>query len=71
MKEMDIIRKCGNSLIPIQSSKTKLIAAATRQLLDDNIYAYVKNREDVEAWVQNGKADEVASLPPNERWPQP
>lgn len=71
MKEMDIIRKCDNPLIPMQSSKTKAISVATHQLLDDNIYAYVENREEVEAWVQNGKADEVASLPPSERWPRP
>jgi len=70
MKEMEIIRKCDNPLIPIQSSKTKALSAATHHLFNNNIYAYVKNRAEVEAWVQDGKAAEVAALAPSERWPQ-
>lgn len=70
LEEMDSVIKCSNPLIPLQSAKAHSIFETTRELLENDIYAYVSNREEVEAWVRDGKADEIAALATDERWPQ-
>ena len=68
MNRMGAIRKCGNPLIPLQSSSGNEIFRATQELLGEDIYAYVTNKDEVKNWVKNGKVREMASLIPKERW---
>lgn len=69
LEEMGAIQKSANPLIPLQSGKANAIGKATHELLGNDIYAYVKNRDAVDAWVNNGKAEEIASLNDDECWP--
>lgn len=69
MDKMGAIKKGGNPLIPLQSSTGDDIYRATKSLLDEDIYAYVVNKDEVKAWVEDGKAEEIASLNPDEKWP--
>lgn len=71
LQEMNAIRTCSSPLIPLQSADANSIYAVTSSLLEEDIYAYVENRDQVEAWVNDGKAEEIASLSEEERWPQP
>jgi aminoglycoside 3-N-acetyltransferase len=68
MQALGGIRTCENPLIPLQSLDAETIYQATESLLKDDIYAYVSNREQVKAWVANGKEAEIAALNPDERW---
>lgn len=69
MDQLGAIKNCSNPLIPLQSSTGSQIYRATRDLLSEDIYAYVANKEQVSAWVSDGKNQEIASLKPDEIWP--
>lgn len=64
-----VIRSGENPLIPLESARAKDIAGVTIALLERNPYAYVSNVRDVQDWVRHGKAEEIASLKPDEAWP--
>jgi aminoglycoside N3'-acetyltransferase len=65
----DTIRTGSNPDVPIESANATAINQAGVQLLTRDGYALISNREAVETWVRHGKAEEVAALKPEERWP--
>ena len=70
LDQMGVIKKGGNPLIPLQSSSGNDIYKVTRDLLGEDIYAYVVNKDEVKAWVEDGKFEEIAALMSDEKWPQ-
>jgi len=59
--------RCSNPLIPLQSATASEIDRACLSIFEKDPYAVVNNKEEVKAWVRNGKDAETASLTPMER----
>ncbi|MBM3553945.1 MAG: AAC(3) family N-acetyltransferase [Alphaproteobacteria bacterium] len=49
------------------SNTASEIITTCRDLLQNDPYAFVANQDDVVAWVENGRSDEIAALAENER----
>lgn len=69
MDAQGAIAKSGNPLIPVESIKARSMLDVTTDLLTDDPYAYIVNKDEVKAWVRDGKAAEMARLPAAERCP--
>jgi len=61
------LRSGDNPLIPVASATATDIVAIVSELLRDDPYAFIANRDAVAAWVADGKVREIASLKPDER----
>jgi len=61
------LRVGDNPLVPVASATAKDIVAIVTDLLRDDPYTFIANREAVEAWVADGKEREIPALKPDER----
>ena len=60
------ISESSDSRILMQSSSAKDILSATQDVLNNDIYAYVKNKHDAINWVEKFKNAEIESLAEDE-----
>ncbi len=60
------ISESSDSRILMQSSSAKDILSATQEILNNDIYAYVKNKHDAINWVEKFKNAEIESLAEDE-----
>jgi aminoglycoside N3'-acetyltransferase len=58
----------SNRSLPIRSGKAGTIVEASVSALEEDMFAFVRNREDVERWIEFDKDEEIASLDESARW---
>jgi len=63
----EVLNSSDNN-ISMQSAGAKDILSASRKVLEGDIFAYVKNKEDALNWIMNYKETEILSLTEDQRY---
>ncbi len=57
-----------NRRIPMESGLARDIHRVNEDLFREDMYCYITNGDELDAWIRNGKDDEMAGLKREERW---
>jgi aminoglycoside N3'-acetyltransferase len=66
-KNFKVLNSPDNRIF-MQSASAKDILSASRMALDDDIFAYVKNKDDALNWIKNYKEVEILSLSKDQKY---
>lgn len=69
LRERGLIRAASGLGVLLEGAGLDDIISVTSEMLADDPYRFVVNRDEVEAWVRDGKADEIAGLTEARRHP--
>jgi aminoglycoside N3'-acetyltransferase len=68
LSDAGVVLKSPHRRVAMESAKATAFHRVNEGILAANPYAYHSNAKEVHAWVENGKAEEMAALSPDERW---
>ena len=66
LRKDGLILECSHPGIPLESARASDILRVLIRLLEEDPYAFIVNRREVERWVHCSKQEEIASLPPEQ-----
>lgn len=70
LRRQGVVTVSKNRRIPMEAGPAAEVHRVNTGLFAADPYCYITNREVLEAWIRDGKEAEIASLKPEERWPQ-
>jgi len=68
LRERKLTVDAGDPRLILESARVDDIVKVTCEILEEDPYYFVQNREDVEAWVEDGMLEEIAALAPENQY---